>query len=496
MKEHFRLSDTDRNFFLLVDKAITTNPFSDQRRRVDLRIAGKSENLNIHKIEAAIKNVDTRIKELEHNGYSRIDQFCESDRKLMEHVYLFQFFYSFRDRFDQLILDQIKAGETSIPVPFAQQIYTFFKRKGFHSKTIHRYIAMCYQVRRAFYFINRTLIGSSGAMKTLRFQLWNNVFTGNIDLYDRYMWDRMEDFSTIILGETGTGKGTAAMAIGRSGYIPFDETSGCFAESFLKSFIAINLSQFPESLIESELFGYTKGAFTGAVKDHQGIFSRCSACGSIFLDEIGDVSIPIQIKLLQVLHERNFCAVGSHHVERFRGRVIAATNRSINKLRRENIFRDDFYYRLCSDVITVPSLRQRIAEDPKELDTLLSFTVNRIVGRPSPELTDMVKAVILKNLGIQYPWPGNVRELEQCVRNVIVGQDYKGDHKYTEPDALSQLVESIRKGELNTQSLIAGYCDYLYTHHQNYEKVARCLQVDSRTVKKYLTLFKKSKIHS
>ena len=410
----------------------------------------------------------------------------------MEHVYLFQFFYSFRDQFDQLIQDQIKAGETSIPVTFAKQIYSFFIEKGFIDQDIHRYIAICYQIRRAFYFIKHTLIGTSAAMKSLRLQLWNSVFTKNIDLYDRYMWDRMEDFSTIILGETGTGKGTAAIAIGRSGYIPFDEKTGCFANSFLKTFISINLSQYPETLIESELFGHSKGAFTGATKDHKGLLSRCSTYGSIFLDEIGEVSIPIQIKLLQVLHERNFYPVGSNQVERFRGRVIAATNRSINKLRSSGKFRDDFYYRLCSDIITVPSLRQRITEDTKELDNLLSFTVKRIVGRSSPELTQMVKTVIINNLGYDYPWPGNVRELEQCVRQVLVGQDYKGDDRHKESDSFSKFAESIRRGEVNTQELIAGYCHFLYQQHQNYQEVARRVQVDSRTVKKYIKVYEDS----
>ena len=469
MKKSIHLSDEDRNFFLLVDEAITTNPFSDQRLRVDLRIAGKSETFRIHQIGETIQKVHERITVLDQNGYSAITQFAKSDRKLMEHVYLFQFFYLFRKKFDQLILDQITAGETSIPVPFAEDIFTFFKAKGFHLSSIPRYIAMCYQIRRAFYFINRTLIGTSSAMKKLRYQLWDTIFTGNMDLYDRYMWDRMEDFSTIILGETGTGKGTAAMAIGRSGYIPFDEKTGCFEESFLKTFIAINLSQYPESLIESELFGYTKGAFTGAVKDHQGVFSRCSAHGAIFLDEIGEVSIPIQIKLLQVLHERIFYAVGSHQLEKFRGRVIAATNRSIYKLRSEGAFRDDFYYRLCSDVITVPSLRQRIAEDPKELDNLLSLTIERIVGRPSPELSEMVKTVIIDNLGMNYPWPGNVRELEQCVRNVLVGQTYKGDDKLKDSDPLSNMFDAIRSGALNAKELMAEYCHYLYSIYQNYE---------------------------
>ena len=116
----------------------------------------------------------------------------------------------------------------------------------------------------------------------------------------------------MLLGETGTGKGTAAAAIGRSGYIPFDERQGRFAESFMRGFIALNLSQFPETLIESELFGHRKGAFTGAVEAHQGVLARCSPYGAIFLDEIGDVPVPVQIKLLQVLQERTFCPVGSH----------------------------------------------------------------------------------------------------------------------------------------------------------------------------------------
>jgi len=492
MMRRARLNSEDRAFFKLVDEAITTNPFSDQRQQVDHRIAGRPGSLNMHVIEEAITTVDARIRELERRGLTRIHQFRSEDRRLMEHVYLFQFFYFFRDQFDRLILDQVEAGDEPVPVPFAAEIYSFFREKGFSATSIHRYIAVCYQIRRAFYFINRSLIGTSDVMKQLRFQLWNTVFTRNIDLYDRYMWDRMEDFSTILLGETGTGKGTAAMAIGRSGYIPYDEKKGCFADSFQKTFIALNLSQFPETLIEAELFGYEKGAFTGAVRKHEGVFARCSEHGSIFLDEIGDVSIPIQIKLLQVLHERRFSPVGSHQVRRFRGRVIAATNRPLHQLRSSGAFRDDFFYRLCSDIITVPPLRRRIAEDPAELDNLLSFTVERIVGRSTPELTGMVKNGILNNLGLDYPWPGNVRELEQCVRNVLVGKDYRGDDKSREPDGVTRWLEALRRGELDTQALIAGYCHLLYKRHRNYEEVARRARIDSRTVKKYLRLYRQA----
>jgi len=192
---------------------------------------------------------------------------------------------------------------------------------------------------------------------------------------------RMEDFSTLLLGETGTGKGTAAAAIGRSGFIPFDRKTETFVESFKQSFVSINLSQFSETLIESELFGHKKGSFTGAVGDYKGVFDQCSPYGAILLDEIGEVPKQIQIKLLQILQERVYSPVGSHEKHRFQGRVIAATNRSMKKIRKEGIMRDDFFYRLCSDVITVPPLRQRIQEDPGELHALIARLIERMTGK-------------------------------------------------------------------------------------------------------------------
>ena len=197
-----------------------------------------------------------------------------------------------------------------MPVKFAGELLGRMRRRGIGAAESVRFFAIFYQLRRAYYFIVRGLIGQSPCMREFRRHLWQNVFTREVRLYERYLWNRMEDFSTLLLGETGTGKGTAAAAIGRSGYIPFDERQGRFAESFMRGFIALNLSQFPETLIESELFGHRKGAFTGAVEAHEGVLARCSPHGAIFLDEIGDVPVPVQIKLLQVLQERTFCPVG------------------------------------------------------------------------------------------------------------------------------------------------------------------------------------------
>ena len=323
-------------------------------------------------------------------------------------------------------------------------------------------------------------------MREFRRLLWNDVFTQDVQLYDRYLWNRMEDFSTLLLGETGTGKGAGAAAIGRSGYIPFDEKQGRFTESFLRSFIALNLSQFPETLIESELFGHRKGAFTGAVESHEGVLARCSRHGSIFLDEIGEVSAPVQIKLLQVLQERTFCPVGSHEPERFRGRVIAATNRPLESLRGRGLFRDDFFYRLCTDIIEVPPLRQRLQEDPGELRHLLEHLLGNIMGDAGSVLADKVEAAIRRDVDAEYPWPGNVRELEQALRRILLTGGYAGSAQPTAKDLVENLVTGIETEALDAAGLLSGYCALLYESSANYEAVARQTNLDRRTVKKYV----------
>jgi two-component system, NtrC family, response regulator HydG len=400
--------------------------------------------------------------------------------------FLFETYHQFCRHFDQLILDQVKLGVASAPVKFADDMLGRLRKRGIGAEESVRYLAIFYQLRRAFHFIVRGLIGESPCMQEFRRHLWNSVFTQDVQLYDRYLWDRMEDFSTLLLGETGTGKGRAASAIGRSGFIPFDERSGRFTESFMRGFIALNLSQFPETLIESELFGHRKGAFTGAIEAHEGVLARCSPHGSIFLDEIGDVSVPVQIKLLQVLQERSFCPVGSHETLRFRGRVIAATNRPLETLRGGRLFREDFYYRLCSDVICVPPLRQRLREEPDELNQLLAHTITGIIGEPAPELVRTVAQTIRRTVGDDYAWPGNVRELEQAARRILLTNRYTPSSLPNTQDVREQLIAGIQTETLDADTLLAGYCAILYQKTGNYEAVARITKLDRRTVKKYL----------
>jgi len=277
MSQVTQLKSGERDFFLLVSRAAFVNPFGDERTELDLRIAGLyPDTSHSDRISKVVHEVSKRIRTLEEEGRSDIQSYSGKDRMLIEKTFLFEMFYLFKDRFDELIQNQIKAGHNTVKIPFFNEALSLMLNRGFTENDFRRFFALGYQLRRAFYFIDRNLVGSSSNMKNLRVDLWNNLFTHNIDFYERYLLDKMEDFSTLILGETGTGKGTAALAIGRSGFIPLDKRKKSFVESFTSSFISLNLSQFSEALIESELFGHKKGAFTGAIEEYKGVFARCS----------------------------------------------------------------------------------------------------------------------------------------------------------------------------------------------------------------------------
>jgi transcriptional regulator with AAA-type ATPase domain len=431
----------DMEFFKMVSEAAFSNPFSDKRVEIDRRIVGASESSGWHEMhEPLLHALGKNIHDFSSSSETMADlreslkhPDLNDDTRAVAVSILFFVFHHYMDRFDTL-----------------------------------------------YYFISKGLIGDSMCMKRMRAQLWDNIFTHDISWYVRCLWNRMEDFSTLLLGETGTGKGAAAAAIGRSGFIPFNPNAQKFEESFTRAFVAINLSQYPESLIESELFGHRKGAFTGAIDKHDGIFARCSPYGAIFLDELGDVSVPVQIKLLQVLQERTFSPVGSHDKLRFKGRVIAATNKSIDALRREGSFRDDFYYRLCSDLITVPPLRQRIREMPRELEMLATHLMQRICGS---QLRSPVVGKLKADIGKNYAWPGNVRELEQAIRCILLTGTYEDDAG-TEPGKKVALGQAVENGSLTAKELVEKYCRDLYNTYGNYGEVARRTGLDWRTVKK------------
>ncbi|MBI3268470.1 MAG: sigma-54-dependent Fis family transcriptional regulator [Planctomycetes bacterium] len=356
--------------------------------------------------------------------------------------------------------------------------------------------ACLFQVRRAFHQLFAHIAGGSMPTARLRAGVWQSMFTHDMRRYRRTLFDKMGDLTTLVTGPTGTGKELVARAIGLSRFIPFDPRTQAFADGFAEPFHALNLSALSPALIESELFGHMRGSFTGARADRKGWLEVCRPLGTVFLDEIGDLDASLQVKLLRVLQARTFQRIGDTETRRFHGKVIAATNRDLAREMRAGRFREDFYYRLCSDILVTPSLREQLRESPGELRNLVRFLARRMLGADAEAdgLAAEVEDWIGKRLGTDYAWPGNVRELEQCVRNVLIRREYlppaADPHDSSGAPAggagggtRERLWRGAAEGTLSADELLRRYCSLVYAQAGSYEEASRRLGLDRRTVK-------------
>jgi transcriptional regulator with PAS, ATPase and Fis domain len=219
------------------------------------------------------------------------------------------------------------------------------------------------------------------------------------------MVSRLKDIRTPVLvtGESGTGKELVARAIHFRGPLA------------PMPFIAVDCGALVPTLMESELFGHEKGAFTGALKSKAGLFQAANG-GTIFLDEIGELPLEMQAKLLRVLQEKEVRPVGSNEKVAVDVRVIAATNRELEEAYRAGTFRKDLYFRLNVVTVHLPSLRERRSDIPQ--------LVHSFLDRYAPRENIQVSASAMKSF-LQYEWPGNVRELENCIARALA----LGDHR-------------------------------------------------------------------
>ena len=340
--------------------------------------------------------------------------------------------------------------------------------------------ACYYQVLRAFHQIHRHIIGNSPPAARLRAAVWQSIFTHDLRRYQRSLYRRMGDFATLITGPSGTGKELVARAIALSRYVPFGASRLTFAAEHDNTFHAINIAAMPATLVESELFGHRRGSFTGAIADRRGRLDVCPALGAVFLDEIGDLDPEIQVKLLRVIETRAFHPIGESTEHRFEGKLIAATNRDLPTAIASGAFREDLYYRLCSDLIETPPLNRQIKESPGVLAELVLFMTRRVAGEDCGELAGEAEEWIRTNLGPDYPWPGNYRELEQCIRNLLIRRDYRPARPPAAPD---DPFAAARQGRLTASELLDHYCALVYTQVGSYQETARRLGLDRRTVK-------------
>ena len=353
-------------------------------------------------------------------------------------------------------------------------------REG-HFRAEHLF-ACCYQVMRAFQGIYRSIIGFSPCMIDLRAKVWESIFTHDMRLYQFELYDKMADIATLIIGESGTGKERVAQAIAQARYLPFNAATKRFADVPENLFSTTVLSALSPHLIESELFGHMRGAFTGALADRKGRLESCPPQGSLFLDEIGDADPQIQVKLLRVLQYRTFERVGDVAPRKFRGKIIAATNRDLALEMRTGKFREDFYFRLCSDVIATAPLRRQISEAPDDVDNLINFITRKFVTRESDRRALNSDVRQWMNQNRDYAWPGNFRELEQCVKNMLLRRGYQPPAVRI-PDPHAHQLRSISDGLLTEQQLLNFYTALVYRKTGTYEAAARALGIDRRTVK-------------
>ncbi len=309
-------------------------------------------------------------------------------------------------------------------------------------------------------FMPSNIIGKSAAMQ---------------EVFDLIAQVAKSEANVLIRGENGTGKELVANAI---------HYNSMRAD---KPFIKVNCAALPETIIESELFGHEKGAYTGAVSMRKGRFELADS-GTIFLDEIGDLSPSIQVKLLRVLQEREFERVGGSSSIRVNVRIITATNKNLEALIEENKFREDLYYRLNVFPIHIPSLKKRKSD--------IMLLVDHFIEKYNKQNNKTIKRISTPaiELLMSYHWPGNVRELENCIERASLLSSIEVIHGHHLPPSL-QSAESTGTGLHNTlEDAVSNYekniiIDAIKTSRGNLAKAARELGLTERImglrVKKY-----------
>jgi transcriptional regulator with AAA-type ATPase domain len=344
------------------------------------------------------------------------------------------------------------------------------------------------QVQRAFHHIYESIVGNSMPAARLRASVWQSIFTHDMRRYRRALYRKMGEFPTLITGPSGSGKELIARAIAASRYIPFDTQRMEFADPRGESFLPINIAALSPALIESELFGHRRGSFTGAVGDRRGWLEACPASGAVFLDELGEMDLGIQVKLLRVIETRRFSAVGDVTTKEFQGKLVAATNRDLPRDIQTGRFRADLYYRLCADLIQTPSLADQLQDSPGVLHELLHYMTLRTAGDEAGRCLAEVEDWVRTHIPPGYSWPGNYRELEQCVRNIIIRRSYQ---PLTQSPASSEddFWGRFRAGELTADELLASYAARVYQLTGSYEEAARRMKLDRRTVKAKVELY-------
>lgn len=497
------LRPSERPFVEAVSQLVYCNPFLPERLDCEKRALGRAFTTSPNvwslqpneleerpNIALIIQRLEPLITDLRNRLLDKAGRPTEQERLWYEDLALYLLYehsrHGFHRYIEQTLAGRAPSGRVGIWRAFLAQFNHWLELPGITLPSQHNpaHLFACYfQVRRAFAHTFAYLVGGSMPAARLRAAVWQSIFTHNLRRYYRGLYQHMVDYPTLITGESGTGKELVARAIGRSRYVAFDPQRQQFTDDFAVSFSALNLSAMSPTLIESELFGHKRGSFTGAVADRVGWLEACPAQGTVFLDEVGELDPAVQVKLLRVLQDRTFSRLGDTATWRFKGKIIAATNRDLPAEIEAGRFRPDFYYRLCADQIRTPALRQQLADAPADLEQMISFVARRVAGDQGEQMTGELITWIDANLGRDYPWPGNFRELEQCVRNLVIRGEYKPSQPgRADPQPIDLLLQQVRAASLDADQLLTQYCAHVYARCGSYLEAARKLNLDRRTV--------------
>lgn len=489
-------------FLESVSELAYCNPFSPRRTELEQNILGaeadstqsvwsyRASAENLWHNEKMIADRLAPVAEQIRNELASGTKVSKSNMRLYEDLIHYFLFVRYRDDLWVLIHDELKGNRTECMETWKRfsadvEHYLVNSDSDYEFNLLSRpehMFACCFQICRLFHHIFFWIVGSSSSAAKLRAAIWQSVLTHNLRRYYESLYQCMGDIPTLITGPSGTGKELVARAIAMAQYIPFDSSKGEFIEDYSDSYFAVNLAAMSPTLIESELFGHNKGAFTGATADRRGLFEACTAHGTVFLDEIGELDSGIQVKLLRVLQSRRFQRLGDLADRQFTGKLIAATNRDLAQEMQEGNFREDLYYRLCADRVETPTLAEQLTSQPDDLRNLVDYLVKQLTFENGNAIAEEVMDWIRGNLSASYTWPGNVRELEQCIRNVMIHGVYRPAN-YRETGIRESIAADFLNGSLSVDELLQRYCTMVYSQTGSYEESARRLKIDRRTVK-------------
>jgi len=331
--------------------------------------------------------------------------------------------------------------------------------------------------------VNKSLINFrlNGFQEKIKYQEKINSFVGPMGIIGQS--DQIKNLAEIISrihnnkatvliqGESGTGKELVARAIHYSGNLSKEP------------FIAVNCGGIPENLLESELFGFVKGSFTGANETRAGFFQAAEG-GTIFLDEIGNASMNVQSRLLRVLQEKEITMIGATRPQKINVRIISATNSDLLKLSQQGMFREDLYYRLNVVSINVPSLRERKSDIP----LLTKFFIDKFSREYARERLSISEKVM--EVFMRYSWPGNIRELENVIQRCIIMakdeirmEDLPENLKFQLPSTITETTQlkSLKEHERE-------YIQFVLTATNfNKTKAAEILGIDRKTLRQKMS---------